>query len=205
MEKGKNKNGVIALLIVVIIILALLCYLFATDTISLNTNKINDNKDKISNDDRKIYEENKNTVENNKISIKILDMETPNINTEAINHTLSVEGKMELSFDESEVISVSITGYCLGQNNEKYVMIGPESGLISFHNGDTEFKLVNTINNNTGDVIYTDGTVKYSNEIDWNNVKIKYCNIEKSKVIYKDNNGNTSEQEVELNFKKNYS
>ena len=43
MENQKNNKGVIALLIVIIVILSTLCILFATDTISFNTNKENDN------------------------------------------------------------------------------------------------------------------------------------------------------------------
>lgn len=43
MEKNNNK-GVVALLIVIIAILVALCILFATDTISFNSNTTNDNK-----------------------------------------------------------------------------------------------------------------------------------------------------------------
>lgn len=43
MEKQNNNKVVITLLIVIIIILAILCVLFATETISFNSNKENDN------------------------------------------------------------------------------------------------------------------------------------------------------------------
>lgn len=43
MEKQNNNKGVIALLIVIIVILLALCVLFATGTISFNSNKVNDN------------------------------------------------------------------------------------------------------------------------------------------------------------------
>lgn len=43
MENQKSYKGVIALLVVIIIILATLCILFATGTISFNTNKVNEN------------------------------------------------------------------------------------------------------------------------------------------------------------------
>ena len=43
MEKQNNNKGVIALLIVIIVILGTLCVLFATGTISFNSNKGNDN------------------------------------------------------------------------------------------------------------------------------------------------------------------
>ena len=43
MENQKNNKGVIALLIVIIVILSTLCILFATGTISFNSNKANEN------------------------------------------------------------------------------------------------------------------------------------------------------------------
>ena len=43
MENQKNNKGVITLLIVIIVILSALCVLFATGTISFNSNKVNDN------------------------------------------------------------------------------------------------------------------------------------------------------------------
>ena len=44
MENQKNNKGVIALLIVIIVILSALCILFATGTISFNSNKANDDE-----------------------------------------------------------------------------------------------------------------------------------------------------------------
>ena len=57
MEKQNNNKGVIALLIVIIVILATLCVLFATGTISFNTNKAN-NED---------TNENANDIDNNNL------------------------------------------------------------------------------------------------------------------------------------------
>lgn len=42
MEKQNNNKGVVTLLILIIVILGTLCVLFATGTISFNTNKAND-------------------------------------------------------------------------------------------------------------------------------------------------------------------
>ena len=44
MEKQNNNKGVIALLIVIIVILATCCVLFATGTISFNSNKVNNDE-----------------------------------------------------------------------------------------------------------------------------------------------------------------
>ena len=43
MENQKNNKGVIALLVIIIVILSALCVLFATGTISFNSNEVNDN------------------------------------------------------------------------------------------------------------------------------------------------------------------
>ena len=63
MENQKNNKGVITLLIVIIVILSVLCVLFATGTISFNTNKANDNE----------TNENVNDNNNNENNISKLD------------------------------------------------------------------------------------------------------------------------------------
>ena len=49
MEKEKSNKGVIALLIVIIFILAVLCVLFATNTINFKSVKSNDNLQTVNN------------------------------------------------------------------------------------------------------------------------------------------------------------
>ena len=62
MENQKNNRGVIALLIVIIVILSVLCILFATGTIIFNTNKVNDNNtnENVTDKDQNNQEENNN-------------------------------------------------------------------------------------------------------------------------------------------------
>lgn len=144
---------------------------------------------------------NQNIVDNNaaKIDIEILNIDSPSIIEDSPSHNLRVPGSMRLSFDQNKFISVSLTGFCIGSNGEKYIMTGPGSGAIGYNSGDVTFNLVNSINNRTGDVIYTDGTTKKSSEIDWNNVEIKSCTIEK--VI-----GVTQNETIEneINFTKEF-
>ena len=62
MEKQKNNKVVITLLVAIIVILSVLCILFATGTISLNTNKVNDNNtnENITDNGQNNQEENNN-------------------------------------------------------------------------------------------------------------------------------------------------
>lgn len=193
MENKKNNQGIIILLTTIIIMLSILCILFATETISLKNN--NTNKDNIENS------ETNNNI--NKINIKVLSLDEVKIFKDSPNHHLSINGTMELSFNQDNFLSVSLIGNCIGSNNEKYIMTGTGSGMLTYKDGDTKFNLVNTINNQDGDVIYPDGTTKKSSEMDWNNVKIKSCTVEKMIAYPSESNGNT-QIITNLNFKKEF-
>ena len=98
MENQKNNKGVIALLIVIIIILSALCILFATDTISFNSNGVNDNaanEDINTNED--IDANDQSNVENNDVIISDDEDDTnAQENEKYKNITLSKENE---SFD----------------------------------------------------------------------------------------------------------
>lgn len=183
----ENKKGIIiGVLIGIIGALSVLLILFATGIISFKqkeSDSIDNNKEKV--------------------DIKILSIDNINIEEDSPNHNMSIGGTMKLSFDQDKFLAVVLEGYCIGENNEKYMMTGPGSGEISFKNGSINFGLVNTINNHTGDVIYSDGTTKTSLEIDWKNVKIKSCTVERMVAYTSESNGNTSIVS-ELNFEKNF-
>ena len=63
MEQEKNNKGVIVLLIVLVVILAVLCVLFATGTISFNSNSVNNGNDQSNGS----VSENNNTATDNTI------------------------------------------------------------------------------------------------------------------------------------------
>lgn len=186
MEKEKNNKGLIATLIIIIVILAALCILFATGTISLKSDK----------DD--ITEETTTTTNAEDISISILSMNKPTISNEAPNHMMTITGEMKLSFDEGKYTVVNMVGSCTGKDGEKYNIFGPSSGTISLHNGETEYTMVETIGNQD-DVIYPDGTKKEWKDIDWTKVEIKSCEIESLRAYYFVNN-----DEILLTRKINY-
>ena len=123
MEGQRNNKGIIVLLVVIIIMLSVFCVLFATGTISFNTNETyNDNE---------INENNNNNGKNEIINIQILSIDSVSINKEAPNEKIFVTGKMNLSYKSSNFITTSMSGYCVGKNNEKY-NIHPGSGWIKY-------------------------------------------------------------------------
>jgi len=185
MKKEENKKRIIiGVLIGIIGVLSILLVLFATGIINFEQKESIDNT-------------------SDKIDIEILSIDNVNIEEDSPNHKMSVGGTMKLSFNQDKFIAVVLAGYCIGTNDEKYIMTGPGSGAISFNDGDTNFWLVNTINNQTGDVIYSDGTTKKSSEINWQNVKIKSCTVERMIAYTLESNGNTSIVS-ELNFEKKF-
>jgi len=191
-ENQNNNKGVIALLIVIIVILATLCVLFATGTISFNSNNINNKKI--------IQDNNENNNINDKnetINIKILSIDNVSIDKDAPNEKMFVTGKMNLSYKSSDFITTSMSGYCVGKNNEKYT-IHPGSGWVKYNDTENSFSLANTITNS--DVVYLNGTTKAARDINWDDVEIKSCIIEKFNALTTDSKSIS----IELNFKKEF-
>ena len=197
MEKNSNKGVIALLIIIIIIILAALCILFATETISFKNNNSTSEKSSID----KV--EKKSDIED--IQLKILSIDELKVGSEYVNHKMYVYGKMELSYNEDKYFPLTMSGYCIDDKNIRYNIYGPGSGAISYYNSDTTFALVNTINNENGDIILEDGTTKKISdiEIDWDNIKIKSCVIEKLNAFTKESNSSLSKEMV-LNIKKNF-
>lgn len=188
-------SGVIILLLIVIIALGMIIgnkeYKYCHD----------DDKDKV---DEYIDEVIKNNQDEYDVYINILSMNKPEIMTgEGLNHNLYITGNMRLTFKEDNFHVVGLEGYCLGEENEKYMIYGPKGSEISFNNGDTIYELVESINDDDGDVIYSDGTRKNSGDIDWDNVKIKSCKIERLYTVYT-KNGKKVTSYTDINYEKQF-
>lgn len=148
MKKEKNKNGVITLLVVVIVILLALVILFATGTISFKNN-----------DDIDID----------------LSIDSVKVTKDAPNAKIFIDGTISLSYDNNKYAGVTLSGYCLGSDNEKNLIHGPGDGGSLFNNdGNNILLLTENIPQN---VEYDDGTVKVWSEIDWSSAVL---NIVKS-------------------------
>ena len=186
MEQENNKNGVIILLVVIIIILLALVVLLATGTISFKSDNTAD--DTSSN----------NVVANDKVDIN-LSINDATITEDGPNARIHIDGTINLSYDSSKYAGVTLSGYCLGADNEKYLVNGPGDGRALFHNdGNNNLTLTENIPQN---IEYPDGTVKAWSDVDWKNVKIKYCKIEKMTAIL---NEGTDNLETVLNIEKSF-
>lgn len=211
-NKEKNNKLVIILLIVIIAILLLLVVLLTTGTISFKSNTIDNNSQTNENNNEDIKENNKSNNtnndaideknNNNQISDKVdieLSMNTASVTKEGPNARIHIKGTIKLSYDNNKYAGVTLSGYCLGADNEKYLISGPGDGRALFHN-DENNKLLLT-ENIPQSIQYSDGTSKEWSEIDWDNVKIKYCKIEKMTAW---SNDGTNNYETTLNIEKEF-
>jgi len=188
-EEQKSNKGIIVLLILIIIILTIICVLFATGTIDLKSNDIGTVETN--------QDVNGNNNKNETININILSIDNVSLDKDAPNEKMFVTGKMNLSYQSSNFITTSMSGYCVGKNNEKYT-IHPGSGWIKYNDIENSFSLANTITNS--DVVYLDGTTKAARDINWENVEIKSCVIEDFNALTTDSKSIS----IELNFKKEF-
>lgn len=186
MEPKKNNKGGIVLLVVIIVIILVLVILLATGTISFKSD--NTARDTQGN----------NTTENDNVDIN-LSIGNVTISQDAPNSKILVDGTIDLSYDNNKYAGVTLSGYCLGADNEKYLMNGPGDGRALFHNdGDSKLTLTEDIPQN---IESPDGTVKAWSDVDWKNVKIKYCKIEKMTAIL---NEGSNHPETVLNVEKEF-
>lgn len=138
-----------------------------------------------------------NNIDDKDIDFK-MTLGDVSINLNGINTKLSLDGTLDLSYDNNKYLGASISGYCLGSNNEKYLIHGPGDGATLYYNGNNiKLMFTESIPQN---VEYVDGTVKDISQVDWNTVKIKYCRVDKIILISNDNNNLEKEVKIEKNF-----
>ena len=135
MENKKNNSGVIALLIVIIVILLALCVLFATGTISFNSNRVN-------NEDA-----NQNVVDNNSaenITTRTYRFFGYNYNAGPDMYTtlkLYSNGKYDYYINECSAIGKFSGSYT--ETEDKISLFGKITTIFS---GDISFKKINNGN-----------------------------------------------------------
>ena len=102
MEKQKNNKVVITLLVAIIVILSVLCILFATGTISLNTNKENDNNtnENITDNGQNNQEENNNDTNSEDSNLNDIRKSIENIVEEELYVLWNKKGIGEISTQE---------------------------------------------------------------------------------------------------------
>jgi len=132
----------------------------------------------------------------NKDNPKVISLTIDSVNVNVGDTNLNVTGTIDLLIDDEIYDGVSLEGYCLDTNNQKYSIYGPQDGRSLFHNG-------------TSDLSLSEDIEKVS-DVNWENVTIKYCKIDNMKA-YKSKNdsitglGKLAEtKEFELNYEKSF-
>lgn len=152
MENQKNNKGVIALLIVIIVILSVLCILFATGTISFNSNKANDNdiNENINNDNN--VENNDEEKESNWVdyllSRHILDAKITRVRNVGMGDSESLNETVTITMDDLKNILSSLKDNEIRKiPNEGKGGADRDSLVVAYENNDEkyEFKLWNGV------------------------------------------------------------
>ena len=153
MEKEKNNNGVIILLTVIIVILAVLCVLFATDTISFNSNTVNNNTQSNSNiNEAKNTNENSSNSQNSEnqtgsswvnylLSRHILDAKITRIRSKDLGDSEEINKTITLTMDDVKEILSKLENNKLSKTWSEG-RGGPERDhlIISYENNDKKYE-----------------------------------------------------------------
>ena len=179
MEQEKNNKGVIALLVVLVVILVVLCILLATGKLSLKSNEstTENNVQGITNIESL----------NNQVKITNLSIEKPSASAfgGSENNMLAVPVSFDLNCSNSSLIAgVTLKGYCLDTNDNKYSIVGPLS--IMAYYCDSDEKKISMYVNQTYDKDGIPHEFDWKPTNKWDNIDIKYCKIEKANVRLSD-------------------
>ena len=153
MEKEKNNKGVIILLTVIIVILAVLCVLFATDTISFNSNTVNNNTQSNSNiNEAKNTNENSSNSQNSEnqtgsswvnylLSRHILDAKITRIRSKDLGDSEEINKTITLTMDDVKEILSKLENNKLSKTWSEG-RGGPERDhlIISYENNDKKYE-----------------------------------------------------------------
>ena len=153
MEKEKNNKGVIILLTIIIVILAVLCILFATDTISFNSNTVNNNTQSNSNiNETKNTNENSSNSQNNEnqtgsswvnylLSRHILDAKITRVRSKDLGDSEEINKTITLTMDDVKEILSKLENNKLSKTWSEG-RGGPERDhlIISYENNDKKYE-----------------------------------------------------------------
>lgn len=153
MENQKNNRGVIALLIVIIVILSVLCVLFATETISFKYNDVdtNEKNDNVADNNQTNQNANENNITNNEENENYLKFVIDNENNTNICH--NINGKNYYSYDKNYAViinNISIKGsnytYKYEENHTNRTIKVYLNNNIAFEGGSGKSVLVDVCN-----------------------------------------------------------
>lgn len=200
MDKQNNTKLIIALLILIIVILAVFCILFATGTISFNKNITNNNLENQSNDTNNTNQD-FTSIESLNELVKINNLSIEKQKASAFggseNNMLAVPVSFDLYCSNSSLIAgVTLRGYCLDTDDNKYSIVGPLS-IMAYYCNSEEKKLPMYVNQ-TFDKNGVAHEVDWNPTSKWDTIDIKYCKVEKANIRL--NDASEIETGIDLNY-----
>lgn len=152
--------------------------MFATGTISFNSNKVNDN-------DTNKNETNINNEQNLIDTVKITNFTfgkpyAGGFGGGGIN-TLVIDTNINLDCSNDAIVGIRLSGYCLDTEDNKYVMGGPV-GVMAFY-CDNNASHVDSGHMISGQVFDSNGNEVDTNNIKWLEKEIKYCKVDEARFV----------------------
>ena len=113
--------------------------------------------------------------------------------------------KVDLECTNDDVKGVTIKGYCLDTNDNKYLFSGPR-GVIAFYCSNDPSYSSNTNFVQAYQLFKTDGSnyviPDKTRDINWNDIEIKYCKFDEAHLILSDYSELSTK--IDLNFEKEF-
>ena len=221
MEQSKNKNVVVGLLVVIIVILLGLVALLATGTINFKSNErvtestngsTNESTNGSTNESTNgSTNENDNqdnaTIESliNSVKITNFTFDKPHgmsFGGAEKSNALGTNMTINLECTNDIISGLRVEGYCLDLDNNKYSFSGP-AGVMGF-----------ACNNNSNyaypvsadQLFKTDGSHymldNYEASDSWETIEIKYCKFDEAHLVLSD--GSMLQTKMELNYEKEF-
>lgn len=127
MDQEKNKNGIVILLVILVIILTAFCVLLATETISFKSNSVDNNTD-----NRHVTESNnplENTNNSNDININSIDIS--NLDSSKLSTTENLENGYVQEITFPEIVNGNYNNYYARINLKGKVVVQGSNTSVS--------------------------------------------------------------------------
>lgn len=194
MKENQNSGAKIGMVVFLIISILLGGYIVYDKVLTTPTNNTEDSTIKTGSNQNNLL----TTITSNEKNPSITSLTISNVKInpeEYMDNHLTLAGTINLSMDDNLYEGVSLEGYCIDTNNKRYSMYGPQDGRALFHNGANDLSLSEDL--------------KIVKNVNWKNVTIKYCKIDKmtAYVATIDDNNLAKlsiTKSIDLNYEKNF-
>lgn len=200
MEVKKNMGLIALLTIIGVIALTILVLIINGNIISKSDDDTTIQKNKYTGDNSEVIEL---TEEEQQLIdatiIKTISWEKPSYSSAggANVNSIGMDIELDLECQNTKIAGIRLSGYCLDKDNNNYKMSAPTA--VPLFNCNTKQTL---IMQQYGDVHNSNGEIIPTGNIDWHNIEIKYCQV--NKVEYVLSNHATLKNTREINYEKQY-